>query len=301
MTGRSNVRSLSLALVAISLLFLAIASLQARMDAESLTVAQQKEELLLRSGRLLKALSLGYEPLLADVYWTRTVQYYGGRIGNPGERFELLWPLLDITTTLDPKLTVAYRFGAIFLSEPFPTGGDRSDLAVELVKKGIAANPDDWQLDSDLGFLYYWHLKDYEKASAAYLDGSKKTNAPIWLKMMAAQVAAKGDSFANSREIWTEIFDTTQNPAVKKNAFQHLQSLQAQQDVQALNKYAEDYRKRKGRYPATTREMYESGILSGIPLDPAGIPYVFGSDGKAQLDPKSPVIAGKPSDDPPPQ
>jgi hypothetical protein len=158
----------------------------------------------------------------------------------------------------------------------------------------VAANPDDWRLDSDLGFLYYWHLKDYEKASAAYLEASKKPGAPVLMKMMAAEVAANGDSFSTSRAIWIEIFETAQNSDVKKNAFQHLQSLQAQQDLLVLDKYAEDYRKRNGRYPATARELYESGILSGVPLDPAGIPYIFGSDGKAQLDPKSPVILDKP-------
>jgi hypothetical protein len=294
MSGQSHARSLRFALIAIPLLFLAIVLLQTRIDAATRTIAQEKEELLLRSGPLLKKLSLGYDSLLADIYWTRAVQYYGSRVGNKGEKFELLWPLLDITTTLDPKLMIAYRFGAIFLSEP-ALGARRADLAVELVKRGIVENPDDWVLDSDLGFLYYWHLKDFEKASAAYLEASKKPDAPILMKMMAAEVAAKGDSFPASLAIWTEIFNTAQNSAVKRNAFLHLQSLKAEQDLLALDKYAEDYRKRTGRYPASVRELYESGVLSGIPIDPAGIPYIFGPDGKAQLDPKSSVILDRPA------
>jgi hypothetical protein len=295
MSRQSHTRWVRFALVAIPVLFLAIASLQTHVDVEARTIAQQKEELLLHSGSLLKKLSLGYDSLLADIYWTRAVQYYGSKVGNAGEEFELLWPLLDITTSLDPKLMVAYRFGAIFLSEPAPMGADRADLAVKLVKRGAAANPDDWRLDSDLGFLYYWYLKNYAEASAAYLEASKKKDAPVLMKMMAAEVAAKGNSFSASRAIWTEIFDTAQDSAVKKNAFQHLQSLQVQQDILTLDKYAEDYRKRSGRYPATARELYESGILSPIPLDPAGIPYVFGPDGKAQLDSKSPVFSDKAS------
>jgi hypothetical protein len=293
MSGQSHTRPLRFALVAIPLLFAAIAWLQTRIDSETRTIAQQKQELLLRSGPLLKKLSLGYDSLLSDIYWTRAVQYYGSRVGDKGEKFELLWPLLDITTSLDPKLLVAYRFGAIFLSEPTPMGADRADLAVELVKRGVAANPDDWRLESDLGFLYYWHLKNYPEASAAYLEASKKKDGPVLMKMMAAEVAAKGDSFSASRAIWTEIFETAQDPSVKKNAFQHLQSLQAQQDLLALDKYAEDYHKQTGRYPASARELYESGILTGVPLDPAGIPYIFGPDGKAQLDPKSPVFSDK--------
>jgi hypothetical protein len=294
MSGQSHTRSLGFALIAIPVLFLGIVWLQTRIDVETGTIALQKEELLVRSAPLLKKLSLGYDSLLADIYWTRAVQYYGTRVVIPGEKFELLWPLLDITTTLDPKLIIAYRFGAIFLSEP-AVGAGRADLAAKLVERGVAANPNDWQLAADLGFLYYWYLKDYEKASAAYLEASKKPDAPVLMKMMAAEVAAKGDSFAASTAIWSEIFETAQDPAVKKNAYQHLQSLQAQQDLLALDKYAEDYRQRNGRYPATTRELYESGILSGVPLDPAGVAYIFGPDGKAQLDPKSSVILDKPA------
>ena len=112
------------------LLFVAIAALQARIDVLSSSLMPEQEELLLRSGPLLKKLSLGYDPLLADIYWTRAVQYYGTRVQNRKGTFELLAPLLNITATLDPKLMVAYRFGGIFLSEHPPGGAGRADLAV---------------------------------------------------------------------------------------------------------------------------------------------------------------------------
>jgi hypothetical protein len=31
-------------------------------------------------------------------------------------------------------------------------------------------------------------------------------------------------------------------------------------------------------------------MLNGIPLDPTGLPYIIGSDGKSRLDPSSSVI-----------
>src|SRR5437773_8898416 len=52
----------------------------------------------------LPILSLEYAPLLADIYWTRVVQYYGNKHVRGQANLELLWPLLDITTTLDPNL-----------------------------------------------------------------------------------------------------------------------------------------------------------------------------------------------------
>jgi len=35
------------------------------------------------------------------------------------KRFDLLVPLVNITIALDPRLEIAYRYGATFLAEPF--------------------------------------------------------------------------------------------------------------------------------------------------------------------------------------
>ena len=54
----------------------------------------------------VKRLALGYDGLLADVYWMRAIQYYGRR--EEAQRRPVLYgnlaALLDITTTLDPHL-----------------------------------------------------------------------------------------------------------------------------------------------------------------------------------------------------
>src|SRR5204862_2752938 len=111
---------------------------------------------------------------------------------------DVLWRLLCVTTALDANLVIAYGFGAMFLSQAAPSGAGRPDLAVQLIRRGIQANPSYWRLYEDLGFVYYFDLKDYQKASDAFLEGSKKPNAQLWMKVMAARVAAEGESFATS-------------------------------------------------------------------------------------------------------
>jgi len=290
MTRPSQARSLWTALVAVALLFAAIAALQMRIDAETSSVAQQKDDLLLRSPSVVKKMSIGYDSLLADIYWTRAVQYYGERFNTKGATYELLWPLLDITTSLDPKMIIAYRFGAIFLSETGTAGAGRTDLAIELVKRGIAANPDEWHLDLDLGFLYYWRVKDYESAAKAFLAASEKPNAPAWLAVTAAHVAEKGGSLETSRVIWSEIYESNKDPKIRERALETLQGLKAEEDEMELDKIAAEYEKRFGRYPSSTGELRSAGLLNGIPVDPLGYPYVFGPDGKAALDPDSSVV-----------
>ena len=285
------------AVAAAAVLFAPIVALQSRIDAETRPLAEQEQELFLRSGPLVKKASLGYDSLLADIYWTRVVQYYGSRAGTPGETFPLLGPLLDITTTLDPHLITAYRFGAIFLSEPPPGGAGRSDLTADLIKRGIAANPDEWRLSSDLGFLYYWHLKDYANASAAYLAGSKNPKAPPWMGMMAARIASKAGDIDTSQIIWAQFYKSSQDENVRKNALEHIKGLQALKDEKALDEISGEYRKRFGRFPASTKDLLDAKMIAGIPVDPAGISYAIGADGKSRLDPKSPVLIEIPPKD----
>jgi hypothetical protein len=226
---------------------------------------------------------------MAELYWTRAVQYYGDKRAHDDPNFELLWPLLDISTTLDPQLLAAYRFGATFLSERPIAGAGRPDLGVELVQRGIKANPEYWRFYEDLGFIYYIHMKDYAKASAAFLEGSKNPQAYDWMKVMAARIAEKGDSRATSMFLWNELYQSTKDPAIKQNALVHLRLLRAEADCEQLDFLAAEYEKRTGRRPETLRELINAGMLSGAPLDPLGTAYVFGKNGKAEISPSSPL------------
>ncbi len=279
-----------LLLLVVPLGFEGIWLLQHRIDTQRASISEERDEVLLRSPRLVKAMGLEYAPLLADIYWTRVVQYYGNKHLRGQANLELLWPLLDITTTLDPNLVIAYRFGAMFLSPPAPGGAGRPDLAVQLIQRGIQANPDYWRLYEDLGFVYYFDLKDYQKASAAFLEGSKNPKALVWMKIMAAKVAAEGESFETSMFLWKDIYDSTADPMVKKNALTHMQLLKVKEDCKRLDALADEFEKRFGRRPARISDLAQAGLIRGIPRDPSGYAYVVGKDGKAELNLDSPLL-----------
>jgi len=54
--------------------FAGVWRLQQRIDVQREALHQEKDDLVLRSGPMLKAMSLEYAPLMADLYWTRVVQ-----------------------------------------------------------------------------------------------------------------------------------------------------------------------------------------------------------------------------------
>src|SRR5260370_1295678 len=124
-----------LLLLIVPLGFEGIWRLQHSIDGQRAALSQERDHVLLRSGRFLKMMSLEYAPLLADIYWTRVLQYYGNKHVRGQANLELLWPLLDITTTLDPNLLISYRFGAMFLSQRAPSGAGRPNLAAQLLQR----------------------------------------------------------------------------------------------------------------------------------------------------------------------
>jgi hypothetical protein len=274
--------------------FSGVWKLQQKIDVQRGAMHQERDDLLLRSGPMLRVMSLEYAPLMADLYWTRVVQYYGDKRAREDADIQLLWPLLDVTTTLDPNLIVAYRFGSMFLSEPAPRGAGRPDLAVELTQRGIAANPDYWQLYEDLGFIYYFNFKDYPKASAAFLEGSKNPASQVWMKVLAAKVLENGETRETSRFLWSEIYNSTSDADVKKNALMHLQLMKAQTECEQLDVVAAEYERRTGRHATSVRDLVNAGLLRGAAVDPLGFVYGFDVDGKAQLNPLSPLFKQKP-------
>src|ERR1017187_5582584 len=104
------------------------------------------DALFVNSPKMIRRASLGFDGMMACIYWTRTVQYFGERHFNRELTYNELAPLLEITTTLDPQLFPAYQFGASFLAPKPPGGAGQPDRAIHLLEYGIEHNPDNWRL-----------------------------------------------------------------------------------------------------------------------------------------------------------
>jgi tetratricopeptide (TPR) repeat protein len=251
---------------------------------DSLRPASTLEDVLyISSPQLVKRMSLGYDGLLADIYWTRAVQYYGRRHVMLARHYNLLAPLLEITTTLDPHLIVAYDFGSSFLAQKPPQGAGLPDKAVQLVEYGIRNNPDEWRLYYDLGFIQYMERKDYAAAADAFRRGSERPGAHPWLKVLAARMAERGGDIETARFLWTKTYESSQDKNIRSNALAHLRALKVDEDVPRLEEVARRYRERTGRYPQNFIELARAGWLPGIPVDPLRRPYQLVPGGKVEV------------------
>jgi hypothetical protein len=301
MTGAPGVRSLAATVVAAGVLVASAATLQSMREARYPVAVANEDSLYVTSGTMVRRLSVGFDALAADLYWIRAIQYYGGTkltlasAGGPGapavnadgaiHAYPLLHPLLDLTTTLDPKFNIAYRFGAIFLAEPYPGGAGRPDLAIALLEKGLKASADKWEYMQDVGFVHYWWRQDYKAASEWFDRASRVRGAPWWLRSLAANTLTEGGDRRSSRLMWEAIRESAEIDWLRTDAERRLTQLQALDQIDTLQRTL-DQAAARGLAPNWTA-LTRARILPGVPVDPSGTPYELSATGRVQLSPKS--------------
>jgi hypothetical protein len=303
---RHDAVTLGAAIVVVIALMAAAVQVQAARERAYPSRGEEEATVYITSSEAARRMSLGHSTLAADIYWIRALQYYGGTkrrlasewpqlapppslAADPAAGYPLLYPLLDLTTSLDPRFNVAYRFGATFLAEPSPNGPGRPDLAVALLDKGLRARPDKWEYMQDIGFVHYWYNHDYREAASWFDKASRVAGAPWWLKPLAATTLVQGGDRRSSRQMWTAMRQSAENDWLKQEADRRLAQLLALDEIDRLQQAVERVAGRAGQRPTDWPSLIRAGVIPGVPLDPAGKPYDIGSDGMVRLSRTSPL------------
>jgi tetratricopeptide (TPR) repeat protein len=291
--------SLVVAIVSVMMFLGAAVWLQAARD--SMPLPTSDNEALYLTERAAGRAVFTHRMLAADLYWIRAIQYFGSRSHVARARsadllapppslsaeapvsFDQLYSLLDITTTLDPRFNIAYRFGAIFLAAQYPEGPGRPDLAVALLEKALRTSPDKWQYWHDIGFVYYWSSHDYKRASEAFERGADLPGAPWWLRSLAASMLVKGGDRATSRLLWRQLAETAENEDARHAANIKLMQLDALDQLDQLQ-VAVDGAATSTHQPVTDwHSLVIAGVVRGVPVDPTGVPYELTDSGRVTV------------------
>ena len=166
--------------------------------------------------RVARLLAGGFQAVLADWYWIRTLNYFG-RQAREQEKLDLrrmpqLAGLLRLTVALDPQQLAAWRFGAFFLGEAaLSDAGD----ARRFVTDGIRENPREWRLRADLAFIC-WRSGRYREAALAWQQAAALPGAPAWIEPMAAITLGQGGEVETARIIFRRLIESTDDPFVRE-------------------------------------------------------------------------------------
>jgi tetratricopeptide (TPR) repeat protein len=237
--------------------------------------ADREGFLYVSSPAAVRRAALSFDRLAADLYWIRVLQHYGGNrlLPEAERRYDLLWLLLDLTTSLDPDFDIAFRYGAVFLAEAFPSGPGRPDQAIALLEKGLELQPNEWRFAQDIGFVEYWWRQDYQAATDAFVRAAAMEGAPNWMGPLAAVTAAQGGSVAASRRLWQEVLANADIEWLEAQAVFRLRQLDAMDQMAALERVSLAYEAASGALPSSWDELIAAGRLSRVPVDPDGYPY----------------------------
>jgi len=288
----------------------AVVLLSRWLDQRRPAVDTNAEEQLYINAETAKRVSLGFNGLIADWYWLRSLQYVGHKMIDSGTPIQLdnlgpldlklLAPLLETSTTLDPQFLAPYEYAAVVLPAVDQTA------AVRITRKGIAANPQVWKLYHGLGFIY-WEQRNFQAASEIYGQGAAIPGAPPWMKAMNARLAAQGGSRTTALEIYLRLFQESADASLKEMARRRILQVQSFNERDAIRNILSEYSTRAGRCATSVNPTSRSAPIAccsclapgmhlqinaaGAPIDPEGAPYQLTKSGcEVDLGPDSTVL-----------
>lgn len=274
MTSSNRTQPRAAVIVVVCVLLMAgVVGLQGYRERHFQAVEVDEQILYVRAPSVMTRLALSFKDVFADLYWIRAIQHYGTTrlSGDPDKHYELLYPLLDLATSLDPRFSIAYRFGALFLSEGAPGGANRPDQAVALLQKAMGANPERWEYPYDIGFVFYRN-REYSKAAEWFQKAAGVPGGPSWLSPLVAVTTTRGGDLQTSRLLWQNLLSSEER-WVRVAAQRRLMQLDALEQIQQLQSLTSEYQRRRGSPPLTWNAMINAGLLRDVPRDPTGAEY----------------------------
>jgi hypothetical protein len=89
--------------------------------------------------------------------------------------------------------------------------------------------------------------------------------------------------------MWRTIHDTADNDWLRRQAERSLMQIDAMEFIADLQARVDKWRLRADAAPAQWTGLIEARVVSGLPIDPAGVPYEIDPAGKVTVSAGSPL------------
>jgi hypothetical protein len=241
-----------------------------RLDAERPARDAASELVYLPDADHLRPLGLGWDNVLADVLWFRTISYFGAHYQTDRE-YPWLARMCDLVTDLDPRAEDVYRFAGLVL----PWEGGQVGEGIRLLEKGVRALPEAWQLRYHLGMVRYFFQDDVVGAAEDLRVASTLPGAPPALAGIAASLAARGHDPAARVAFLQDLLRRTESAEARAAVEARLLEARYVLDQTRLEALVRAYAARTGGLPASLEALVAAGMLRGVPPDPFGGTWVL--------------------------
>jgi hypothetical protein len=222
---------------------------------------------LLPDGKMLRVASLGFDRLVADLFWLRTVNYIGderaAKVGYPAAQ-----RLVELVTDVDPEFRTAYSVMNTVLTVLSP----QVDAAIALLEKGIH-HIAWWKLHFLQGYNYFHEKGDYRRAAEQIRLAATLPGGPPYLPRLAARLYASGGDPDAALQFVLARIDYADSEPERRKLIRRARDLRIVRDLRELNRAIEAYAGVHDGPPSDIALLVEAGFISAEPRDPEGGVY----------------------------
>jgi hypothetical protein len=234
------------------------------------------------TGSSLKAASLGYEMLVADLLWARTTMLFGEKYEQTDrDWYAWIFHMIDLATDLDPEFKAAYKYGGTMLR----VDGVFIDQSSLIFQKGMHGRPDEWFYPWAIAMNYFM-FKDDRETAAHYMALAAERGAddgPWYLPSLAASLMSEaGDLESSLMFLQEEINNLPPDQEARRRAVEvkifELKYRIACRDAQRV---VDEFRRRAGALPPDPPDVGSVGLT--LPADPLAGTWEWDQDPAAEL------------------
>lgn len=282
--NKKIILSLTLPLIIATLLFFSF-QIQKNLDASKERHKKEGIGIIVPSGRYMKVAVLGYNNVIADLYYLKAHQYVGTQEVRKAD-YPQLYPIIDLVTDLDPKFLSPHLFGGLVLS----LSGMHVDESILILKKAYKMDPNVWQTGFYLGFNYWYYLQEYDRAVEYTSKAASQLGSPSFLSTLAANLYAESKRPDMAIDFLKNLKETTKDEDAKKDIDARIMLAEVTRDAQFLEDAIERFKKKYNKMPAALDDLVKKGIIDNIPIEPNGGYYYIDKE-KGEV--KSSKIEGR--------
>ena len=239
----------------------------ARLDRAATAAARADEPVYLPRAEYLRPMSLGWQNVLADILWFRTISYFGEHYRSD-RTYPWLAQMCDLVTDLDPRAEHVYRFAGFIL----PVGGGPGRCRHPIAREGRAA----------VSRL----VEPRSTTSASRTTSSRTTTqgrsricaAPMQLPdahpigralvaVLASRAVRAETALAFLAELERNVDD---GRSARRRAREHPGRAAGRRAASARAPRSRPTRHATGHMPLTVEVLVDAGMLPAVPSDPFG-------------------------------
>lgn len=159
------------------------------------------------SGKMLKPMVLDFDHVVADLLWIRGMIYFADAYLT-GKSYKWMSHIIDVVTTLNPRLHQAYEFAGVVLTK------EKHELpkTLRILDRGIGEFQQDWKLRLYAAIAQLAHDSNYTKAAELLQPVATQEDVPGHIKTMCASLLHKGGNRRVALAFLVDRYLETKNP-----------------------------------------------------------------------------------------